>query len=147
MQPRVVRPTFKTIRLWYFFVVLVFGAGVFAYYRYLRDQPAWLMALPALLLIIPIRKQIRRGLTSLTVHDGRLTVETGMFSKSRRTMDLVKVQDVTVRQSFGQRLLGTGDLSFETASESGPITVQDIDRPREIADAILEGARQAGPPV
>ncbi len=144
---RVVRPSLKTIRVWYVLALLVFAAGAFVYFRFLSDEPAWLLVIPALLLLIPLRKHVERQLVSLSVDEGRLTVESGMLSKSRRTLDLIKVQDVTVRQSFGQRLLGTGDLSFETASESGPITVCNIDQPRRVADAILEGARRPGPVV
>jgi uncharacterized membrane protein YdbT with pleckstrin-like domain len=145
MQPRVIRPSLKIIRLWYALSILVIAAGAVVYVRYLSDLPQWAMAVPAIVLLIPIRKQIDRKLVALTIHDGRLTVESGFLSKSRRTMDLVKVQDVTVRQTFPQRLLCIGDLSFETASESGPITVRTIDRPREVADAILEGSRKLGP--
>ena len=146
MESRVIRPSLKIVRFWYVIVFLLIAAGVFCYYQYLRDKPEWIMAIPAVLLLIPIRKHIRRQFVTLTLHDGRLTVESGMFSRARRTMDLVKVQDVTVRQGLSQRILGIGDLSFETASESGPITVEGIDRPREVADAILFGARKATGP-
>lgn len=146
MALRVVRPSFKTIRLWYLFSALVFLAGIYLYFRYWQDKPKWLMTLPLVLLLVPVEKHIHRQLVSLTLSDDRLTLERGLFSKSRRTMDLLKVQDVTVHQTFGQRLLGTGDLFFETASESGVITIAGIDRPREVADMILAGSRRAAPP-
>ncbi len=146
METRVVRSSFKTIRLWYIFAVLVFLAGVFLYFRYWQDKPRWVMAVPLVFFLVPLQKHIQRQLISLTLHDDRLTLERGLFSKSRRTMDLMKVQDVSVQQTFGQRLMRTGDLSFETASESGPVTIAGIDRPREIADLILAGSRRAVPP-
>jgi uncharacterized membrane protein YdbT with pleckstrin-like domain len=57
-------------------------------------------------------------------------------------MELAKVQDVTVNQTLGQRLLGTGDLSLETAGETSRIVIQSIDRPQEAADHILELSRK-----
>ncbi len=53
-----------------------------------------------------------------------------------------KIQDVTVRQSFGQRLMNTGDLLLESAGESGAMGIQNLDNPREIADGILSVFRR-----
>ncbi len=72
-----------------------------------------------------------------------LTLETGLFSRTRRTVDMAKIQDVTVQQSFGQRLLGVGDLMLESAGESGAIGIRNLDQPRVIADAIIAGSRRS----
>jgi uncharacterized membrane protein YdbT with pleckstrin-like domain len=80
---------------------------------------------------------------SLRLHDDHLTLESGFLSRTRRTVDMAKIQDVTVRQTFGQRLLGVGDLILETAGESGRIGMANLDQPRIIADAIIEGAKRS----
>jgi membrane protein YdbS with pleckstrin-like domain len=57
-------------------------------------------------------------------------------------MELAKVQDVRFDQTVGQRMFNTGDLSLETAGESSRIVMPSIDRPREVAEHILELSRQ-----
>jgi uncharacterized membrane protein YdbT with pleckstrin-like domain len=76
-------------------------------------------------------------------HDDHLTVETGFLSRTRRTVDMAKIQDVTVRQTLGQRILGVGNLMLESAGESGAIAIANLDSPREIADQILESSRRS----
>ena len=56
---------------------------------------------------------------------------------------MAKIQDVTVRQTFGQRLLGVGDLMLESAGESGAMSIENLDRPRELADAIIAGSKRS----
>jgi len=56
---------------------------------------------------------------------------------------LSRLQDVRVEQSVGQRILGTGDLTIESAGESGILTFNSIDRPRQVAETIL--SRMSGP--
>ena len=58
-------------------------------------------------------------------------------------MEIKKVQDVRVDQSLGQRILGVGDISIETAGESSRLTMVSIDRPQAVADKILEAAHQS----
>ena len=48
-----------------------------------------------------------------------------------------------VRQSFGQRILGVGDLMLESAGESGGMAIMNLDSPREIADQILAGSKRS----
>jgi uncharacterized membrane protein YdbT with pleckstrin-like domain len=90
---------------------------------------------------------LKRRSVTLRFHDGHLTLENGYLSRTRRTVDLAKIQDVTVRQTIGQRLMGVGDLMLESAGESGAMGISNLDRPREIADAIIEGSKQAHRPV
>jgi uncharacterized membrane protein YdbT with pleckstrin-like domain len=57
---------------------------------------------------------------------------------------LHKVQDVTVHQTLGQRLLGLGDLTIETAGETSRLTIREISSPREVAERILDLASGKG---
>ena len=101
----------------------------------------------ALLLSLTILPRvIRIRLTRIVIEDGKLCYETGLLSKSSRTMELRKVQDVRVDQRLGQRMLGMGDLTVETAGESSRISIHGIDSPRSIADKILELARSTNEP-
>jgi len=137
------RPSVKIIKLGYLLCVLV-AIGISAYLLAIHneDERLWaLLAIPALGLIILAIRHMRRRLIKLTILDDRLRYETGLLSKSTRTMELTKIQDVRVDQKLGQRMLDTGDLSLETAGESSRIVMRSIDHPHAAADRILELAR------
>lgn len=103
------------------------------------------LALPALAFFSALRRHIQRRLTKLTIDGDRLRYESGLLSKSTRTMELFKVQDVRVDQSLRQRMLNTGNLSIETAGSSSHITIESIDDPQGAADHILQLARASHP--
>jgi uncharacterized membrane protein YdbT with pleckstrin-like domain len=146
MADRTIHPSMKAVWAGYLFAILVIVAGVLAYRTFAADRPPWLMAIPCLLLLLPLRMQMKRRLVTLRLQGDHLTLETGFFSRTRRTFDMAKVQDVTVRQSFGQRLLGVGDVMLETAGESGRIAILNVDSPRDIADVIIAGSRRTPGP-
>ncbi len=125
----------------FFLSLVVFGAGEYGVYRYGQDWPRWVYFVPLIACLPPARMFLSRSLVTLRFHDGHLTLETGFFSRTRRTVDIAKIQDVTVRQTLGQRLLGTGDLVLESAGENGTMMMQNLDNPRALADAVIAGSR------
>jgi membrane protein YdbS with pleckstrin-like domain len=149
MEELVVRPSMKFIRLGYL-VVIVLIIGVAVAQDQFKDKlppqlPPW--AVPgacALLLFWPMSRHWEQRFTKMTMLGDKLRYETGMLSKATRTIQLSKVQDVTVRQSLGQRLGGVGDLSIETAGESSRLTFPNIDRPQVIADKIIDESHKIG---
>ena len=82
-----------------------------------------------------------RSRSTLIPADSQTDDKSGLFSKTTRTIELAKVQDVRVDQTLGQRLLKIGDLSLESAGGTSRIVMQSIDRPQEAADHILELSR------
>jgi uncharacterized membrane protein YdbT with pleckstrin-like domain len=101
----------------------------------------WLLIVPAVLDMVVVVRHVERRLMKLEIFGDRVRFEAGFLSKTTRTMELAKVQDVRVDQTLGQRIIGVGDLSFETAGESSRIVMRSIDRPQQAADHILELAR------
>ena len=146
MADRTIHPSMKAVWAGYVFAILVIVAGALAYRTFEPAWPPWVMAIPCLLLLLPLRMQMKRRLVTLRLQGDHLTLETGFFSRTRRTFDIAKVQDVTVRQSFGQRLLGVGDVMLETAGESGRIAILNVDSPRDIADVIIAGSKRTPGP-
>ena len=148
MADLVIRPSIKGIVLWYVLSAILFVAIVlFLQSRGFNPVELWA------LLIIPIAidlwasvKHVRLNARRLTLTQGILRFEDGLVSKTQRNIVLDKVRDVSVTQSFGQRLVGVGDLAVEALGESGNITLENVDRPRAVADAILEALRQSRPP-
>jgi uncharacterized membrane protein YdbT with pleckstrin-like domain len=149
MADRVIRPSMKQIKTGYLVVLLVIVAAVVVQAKYRTDEPPWLPewlppAIAALLLIFPIRKHIRRQATKVTLMGDKLRYESGLLSKTTRTIQLSKVQDVRVEQSFGQRMLSVGNISIETSGESSRETFYNIDGPQAIADEIIALSQEHG---
>jgi uncharacterized membrane protein YdbT with pleckstrin-like domain len=144
MSEMIIRPTMKFIYVGYAVVLLIVAAAGAAMIR--MQWPPWIPSpwqpwipwLPALLLLWPLKCHLRNRLTKMTILDDRLRYETGLLSRTTRTILISRVQDLTVHQRVGQRIFGVGDLSIETAGEASRLTIPEIDRPQEIADHINE---------
>jgi putative membrane protein len=143
MEDREIHPSMKSVYAGYVAAIVIAGAAMWAIHQYATDPPVWLYAAPLAALIPSIKAHIQRMTVTLRFHDDHLTLETGLFSRTRRTVDTAKIQDVTVRQSFGQRLVGVGDLVLEDSGESGGMNMPGIDRPRLIADEIIASSKRA----
>ena len=148
MSEMIIRPSMKFIYMGYTVVFLIVVASVVAMERIqmpsqipLALQP-WLPWLPALLLLWPVKRHFRNRLTKMTILDDRLRYESGLLSRTTRTILISRVQDVTVHQRIGQRIFGVGDVSIETAGEASRETIFNIDRPKEIADHINEHSQR-----
>jgi membrane protein YdbS with pleckstrin-like domain len=141
------RPSVKTIMAAYV-LCLAAGAAIAVYWLTAENQsgmPMWVpMLLPAALAAFAAIHHLRRRMLKLVILGDHLRYESGLFSKTTRTMELAKVQDVRVDQTIAQRLLNVGDVSLETAGGSSRVVMQSIDRPQEAADHILALARAAG---
>ena len=142
MSEMIIRPTMKFIYMGYVVTVLIVTALVIVMMR-LQWPPSippawqpWIPWLPVFLLLWPLKRHVRNRLTKMTILDDRLRYETGLLSRTTRTILVSRVQDVTVRQRLGQRVFGLGDLSIETAGEASRLTIFQVDRPQEIADHI-----------
>jgi uncharacterized membrane protein YdbT with pleckstrin-like domain len=98
---------------------------------------ALIMIPPVLILAWPGYRAFKRRLTKATITSERLRYETGLASKSTRTIQLAKVQDVRVDQKMLQRVFDVGDISIETAGEASRLTLHNIDKPQSLADEIM----------
>jgi uncharacterized membrane protein YdbT with pleckstrin-like domain len=138
-----IRSSTKFIKLGYAFC-LILALAIVGYVKSTGpvDQRLWwLLILPAFLLIVVMSRHVKRRLTKLEILGDRVRYQSGFFSKMTRTEEVIKLQDVRVDQSLGQRIVGIGDLSFETAGGSSRIVMPSIDRPQAAADHILELAK------
>ena len=148
MEELVIRPTMKFIKLGYLVAAVLLVAAIVAQSQWTdrpEGLPSWLIpAVFVLLLLWPVSRHIRQRFTVMTMVGDKLRYETGMLSKSTRTIQLSKVQDVTVRQTVAQRMAGVGDLSIETAGESSRLTFPNIDGAQVIADRIIDASHRIG---
>ena len=139
-----IRPSLKFVNLSYVFALAM--AVALGVYMLLADPkpPDWVVwgfLLPAIWLLFTIVRHIKRRLVKITIVDDRLRYEAGVSSKSTRTVELVKIQDVRVDQTLWQRMVKIGNLSLETAGGTSRIEMDSIDNPQDVADHILSLAR------
>ena len=139
MTDLTIRPTAKFIMMRAIFCVAVFLALEIAWYTQWRDRESlkFLPIVAPLVLIWPLPGALRRQFAKTTISGDRLRYEAGAISKSTRTIQLSKLQDVRVDQSIMQRVLGVGNLSLETSGEASRLTIEDVDNPQSLADEIL----------
>lgn len=143
MEDLVVRPSTKIVMASYAVATLMMTGGVLATKTLMGDSPYWWMgAIPGIGFEIAVLIRHLGLLTEkLTFSADHLYHEIGFISKSTRTINLAKVQDVTVFQSVTQRMLGTGRITVETSGGSSAITIANVDNPHKVADTILERSR------
>ena len=142
MADTVIRPSMKFIKAGYVCALLVVCAAVIIHYKYIRDQhPQPYLPIASLLVLLwPIKRHLQRQTVKLEIAGDKLRYETGLMTKSMRIIQLPKVQDVRVIQSFWQRMFGVGDISIETAGENSRLVVHNLDRPRELAEMITDAS-------
>jgi uncharacterized membrane protein YdbT with pleckstrin-like domain len=135
-----IRPTLKLVKAGYAAVALSIAAAFVMYYRLGSAYPLWVPALSVLLVLWPLSRHGRRSFTRCIVEADKLRYQTGFLSTTTRTVPLSKIQDVRVAQTVGQRLLGIGTISIETAGETGLLA--DVDQPQEAADRIMAASEK-----
>ncbi len=111
--------------------------------RLQSEVPGWVLVIPALLFLWPISSQWARSCRKLVVSGDKLRYESGVASRTTRTIQISKIQDVQVDQTFLQRLMGIGTISIETAGEASHLLASSIDDPQAVADAILDSVPSA----
>lgn len=146
----VIRPSMKFIKAGYLCALLVVCVALIVHYKYLAvqypDQRFPYLPIASLFLLLwPIKRHLQRQTVKLTMAADKLRYETGLTTKSMRLIQLPKVQDVRVIQSVWQRLFSVGDISIETAGENSRLVVENLDRPRELAEQITDAATHMGP--
>ena len=149
MDDLTIRPTAKFVMMRTILAVLVFLAVEIAWYTQWRDNDKlnFVPYIAFVVLIWPLPGALRRQFTKTTIIGDRLHYETGMFAKTTRTIQLSKLQDLRVDQTFAQRLCGVGNLSIETAGAASWEAIRDVDNPQGVADEILNRAHQQGRPA
>ena len=84
---------------------------------------------------------LRRRSTRYLVTDRRIHIRTGLMSRHERTTHVDRVQNVNLRQGVFQRLLGIGDVDWDTAGTeeaSSEFRFRGVDDPSAIVRVVDE---------
>jgi uncharacterized membrane protein YdbT with pleckstrin-like domain len=136
-----ITPSAKLLKPFYWTAAILVGF-IFFYSNNRGADLYWLLIVPAVIVAWTIVRQILLHSTKLIIEGGKLRYETGLFSRSVRTLDLGKVQNVHVTQTFMDRMLNLGTISIQTAGEIAPLNMAGVEEPQHVADYILETARR-----
>jgi uncharacterized membrane protein YdbT with pleckstrin-like domain len=79
---------------------------------------------------------LRRHTTNFVVTTDRLVYRSGIVAKHGKEIPLERVNDIAYHQSVFERLIGTGDLSIESAGAQSRETFGDIPRPSVVQNEI-----------
>ncbi len=91
---------------------------------------------------------LKRATTRYTVTDQRIHLRTGIISRREHSTQLTRVQNVNISQTLFQRVLGIGDVDWDTAGtevSGSDFTLRSIDDPSSvvrIVDQALQPIRQ-----
>ena len=137
-----VRPTLIFIKLGYALAVL--GAIALVFLLAWMAVPAYIsIPLALALLLIPAYFHLKRNMLRYTLTDAKIEIDTGLIARTTRNIPLSKIQDVTVKASIPQRILGFGDLIVDNASdETGSTVLHNINKPGYYADLLLRELRR-----
>jgi putative membrane protein len=140
-----ITPTLKFVYAGYvlavvsaFVVVAIFSVFL------LQFVSAWLGVLIGMsLLLVPAFYHIRQKLVRYTLTDTKVEIDEGLISRTTLNVPLRRVQDVTVKATIPQRLLGLGDIVVDNAGTDGGRTIlKNVDSPRKYADQLLRQLRR-----
>jgi uncharacterized membrane protein YdbT with pleckstrin-like domain len=79
---------------------------------------------------------VRRQCTNFVVTTDRLVYRTGVVAKHGKEIPLERVNDIAFHQTVFERLIGTGDLSIESAGAQSRETFGDIPHPASVQNEI-----------
>ena len=137
------RPTLFFIKIGYGLAALgaVLLIILLAYYV----SAPWWIALPIALalLLLPAFYHFKRNMVEYKLTNHSLEIDEGFIARTTRNLPLRNIQDVTVKATIMQRLLGYGNVIIDNASELGGSTIMhNIQDPRKYRDLLLRELRR-----
>lgn len=85
-----------------------------------RVQVVWVIIGVLVVFVVNLGMGLTRRLqTTYTITDQRLTIERGVMTRELYETRLERVQNVSLRQSLLERMLGVGTVDFDTAGGAG----------------------------
>ena len=141
-------PSWKAMLLYYvkWTVVSLIPVAVWIILnQFMSDPPSvlWFLIVTVLALVLTyVVGWVKRATTRYRVTDHRIQIRTGLLSRSDSSANLARVQNVNVHQTVFQRMLGIGDVDWDTAgTDSGDadFTFYGVDDPSRLVN-LVDGA-------
>lgn len=124
---------------WYFVkptstvVLLLVGVGLAYNIDYL---PLVLLGLAAINLVWLGWRYLTWVTNNFVLTTDRLIDRKGVLAKRVREIPLERINDLSINQSFFERIIGAGDVMVESAGERGQEPFADLPKPQSVQNAI-----------
>ena len=132
-----IRPTLRFVILGYLAVAVLLVAAVVWWNMEGTQVALGAVAVAALLFVWPAVRHLKCRRIRCKLEGANLRYEEGLVSTTVRTIPVANIQDVTVRRGVVQRIWGLGDLRIETAGDSAPVEIANVENPQPTADRVL----------
>lgn len=142
-----IRPTMRFIRLGYLAIGVLLVAAVAWWVNRQDTLSLAAVAAATLLLLWPAIRHLNRQRICCRLEGDHLRYESGIFTTTVKTLQVSKIQDVTVRRTLTQRMWGIGDLRIETAGQSSALGIRNVEDPQKCAERILASAGKTPSPA
>lgn len=97
------------------------------------ELAAWTTILPlGVFLIFALAPYVRWRFTTFVVTNERVITRAGVIAKRSKEIPLETLNDVAFSQSIVERILGAGDLTIESAGETGQNTFSNVRHPEQV---------------
>jgi uncharacterized membrane protein YdbT with pleckstrin-like domain len=80
---------------------------------------------------------IRWQATAYTLTDQRINIESGVFSRSSKTIPIDRIQDCTTKQTLFGRMLGYGRVEVDAAGAQGAEVLDHLPNPGAFRDQVF----------
>ncbi len=91
------------------------------------------------LLFIPyMYKRLDNKLKIYAVTNQRVYIRRGIINIHEKDIPLGKINDVQIIQTLSQRIFGAGDVVIQVGNDQSKVCIEDVNRPREFRDTIIE---------
>ena len=139
-----ISPTLLFVKIGYALAAVGALLLVAIFSAFLTSVPNLISVLLGLtLFLVPAYYHFRQKLIRYTLTDSKLEIDSGLISRTTRSVPIRRIQDVTVSSSITQRVLGFGNLVIDNASEEGGKAVlRNINKPRFYAEVLLRQMRR-----
>ncbi|MDQ3013301.1 MAG: PH domain-containing protein [Acidobacteriota bacterium] len=129
-------PAFHEVGTRYVAAIL-FSVAVTALIAYF-NLPFWIaIVFAAACFVKPIYHHIQNNHTVYKLTTTKIEIKSGLLSVTSRNIPLRHIQDVSVSETFKERLIGIGDVVIDSAAIEGKISMRNIKNPRKYVDMIL----------
>jgi membrane protein YdbS with pleckstrin-like domain len=129
-------PAFYEVGSQYSMAILfsIAATALIAYF----SLPFWIaIVFASACFIKPIYRHIQNNHTIYRLTTTKIEIKSGLFSVKSRNIPLRHVQDVSVSETFKERLIGIGDVVIDSAAIEGKIFMRNIKNPQKYVDMIL----------
>lgn len=132
--------------------------GVASYVAFILPDDAartalrWVIAVVAVLLLLrfSLWPYLKWQTTHYVLTTRRVVIRQGVFGRSGRDIPLTRVNDVSFRHTFFERMLRCGTLTIESAGEHGQVVLPEVPQVESVQREVYkhveaEVRRQGGP--